>query len=314
VSCLETRNLSVSFAAPEGRLTAVDRVSLDLCGGGESLALVGETGCGKSTLALAAQGLLPPNAEIRGEVLFDGLDLLKLSERERSRIRGGRIATVLQNPSLSLNPVYPVGRQVAEVFRIHRGTSRREAERQAADLLARLGIGNAEREMAQYPFQFSEGMNQRVLIAAGVALDPRVLIADEPTKGLDRDLKQEIIEEFRLIQEGGRTALFLIAHDLEAAARLCGRFAVMYAGEIVEESGTEVFFAGPLHPYSRALLNSLPDKGFEPIRGNSPSLIRPPRGCRFHPRCLDVMDACREERPEMNPDGTGRTVRCHLYR
>jgi peptide/nickel transport system ATP-binding protein len=258
-------------------------------------------------------GLLAPNALVTGEVLFEEKNLLTYTEKELSMVRGERIAAVLQNPSLSLNPVYPVGRQVAEVFRIHRGTPRKEAEREAARLLDRLGIPDAERRMALYPFQFSEGMNQRVLIAAGVALDPPVLIADEPTKGLDQGLKQEIISEFKLIQEGGRTALFLIAHDLETAAELCERTAVMYAGEILEESETAAFFAAPLHPYSQALLDSLPEKGFKPVPGDSPSVLNPPPGCRFHPRCPQVLEICKNERPQMMTQN-GRKVRCHLYR
>ena len=245
-------------------------------------------------------------------MLFDSEDLISLSEKERSRIRGERISAVLQNPSLSLNPVYSVGRQVAEVFRVHRGTPRRKAEQQAAELLSRMGIEDAARRMNLYPFQFSEGMNQRVLIATGVALDPRILIADEPTKGLDVELKREIIAELKLIQEGGRTAFFLIAHDLEAAAQLCERIAVMYAGEIVEEALTKEFFTSPYHPYSQGLLDSMPDKGFQPVPGSSPSLIRPPSGCPFHPRCPKVMDICSQEKPLLIPY-QGRKVRCHLY-
>jgi peptide/nickel transport system ATP-binding protein len=313
VSCLETRDLTVQYFTDSGLVTAVDHVSLSLCGSGGSLALVGETGCGKSTLALAVLGLLLPNARVEGEVLFEGENLLTFTEKELSRLRGERIAAVLQNPSLSLNPVYSVRRQVAEVFRIHRGTPRKEAESQAAQLLGRLGIADAERRMAQYPFQFSEGMNQRVLIAAGVALDPRILIADEPTKGLDEGLKQDVIAELKLILEGGRTTLFLIAHDLEVASALCERIAVMYAGEILEESPTKAFFEAPLHPYAQALLGSLPDRGFEPVPGDSPSTVKPPPGCRFHPRCPRVLDICGEERPIL-VSRNGRKVRCHLYR
>ena len=313
MSCLEARDLTVRFATTTGYLTAVDHVSLELCGSGGSLALVGETGCGKSTLALAALGLLSPDARVEGEVLFEGKNLLTFSEKELSRIRGERLAAVLQNPSLSLNPVYPVGRQVAEIFRIHRGTPGKEAKRQAAQLLGRLGIADARHRMTLYPFQFSEGMNQRVLIAAGVALSPRILIADEPTKGLDQDLKQEVISELKLIQAGGRTALLLIAHDLEAASELCERIAVMYAGEILEESPTGSFFQAPLHPYAQALLDSMPERGFKPVPGDSPSVVEPPPGCRFHPRCPHVSEICRKERPLLVSQD-GRKVRCHLYR
>ncbi len=315
MSCLKIEELSVHYPTSSGVLTAVDRVSLDLCPppSSQALALVGETGCGKTTLALAVLGLLPDNAEASGRVLYEGRNLLDLSEREWSLLRGDRISAVLQNPSLALNPVYTIGRQIGEVFRIHRGDRRDDAYQKAAALLERMKLGDVKRRLAMYPHQFSEGMNQRVLIAAAVALKPRILVADEPTKGLDADLKSDVIEELRIAGAESETALFLITHDLDAAGILCGRIAVMYAGEIVEQAEARAFFAEPKHPYAKALLDSLPERGFLAIPGRPPALTAPPQGCRFHPRCPRRIEACREIRPEISTDA-GWEVRCHLYR
>ncbi len=313
MSCLRLEELSVRYATPSGPLTAVDRASLDLCFPSPSLALVGETGCGKTSLALAALGLLPANAEVSGRVAYEGRDLLRLTEREWSRLRGDRISAVLQNPSLALNPVYSIGHQIAEVFRIHRGDRRDDAYQKAAALLERMKLGDVRRRMSMYPHQFSEGMNQRVLIAAAVALNPRILITDEPTKGLDPGLKSDVIEELRIAGAEPDTALFLITHDLDAARALCARIAVMYAGEIVEQAETGAFFAQPRHPYAQALLDSLPERGFRAVPGSPPSLTAPPQGCRFQERCPRRMGVCTEVRPEISFE-PGREVRCHLYR
>jgi peptide/nickel transport system ATP-binding protein len=334
MSCLEIKDLTVRFRMPGGALTAVDQVSLSFCGShpsavehdvpvgatrdssgpyGRSLALVGETGCGKSVLAHAVLRLLPQNAEVSGQVLFGGQDLLALSERELSRLRGDRIAIVPQNPSLSLNPVLSIGRQITEVYAIHRGERRGDSSGKAAYLLQKLGFDDAGRRLSMYPSQFSEGMNQRVLIAASVALEPRILLADEPTKGLDQDLKKEVIRELKLVTGSWDTALFLITHDLEAARTLCQSIAVMYSGEIIEQADTGSFFREPLHPYTQALRQSLPENGFQPIAGISPTLSEPPSGCRFHPRCSRVMEICKNRRPELL-NHSGRAVRCYLYR
>jgi peptide/nickel transport system ATP-binding protein len=317
MSCLEIKDLTVRFRTPEGVLTVVDQVSLSFCGSqapyGRSLALVGETGCGKSVLAHAVLRLLPQNAEVSGQVLFGDSDLLALSERELASLRGDRIAIVPQNPSLSLNPVLRVGRQIAELYAVHRGERRGDPEGKAAYLLQKLGFDDPERRLSMYPGQFSEGMNQRVLIAASMALEPRMLLADEPTKGLDQELKRAVIRELRLVTAGGDTALFLITHDLEAARALCEGIAVMYGGEVVEQAETGAFFREPLHPYAQALMQSLPENGFRPIPGMSPPLSDPPSGCRFHPRCSRVMEICRNRRPELL-NHSGRAVRCYLYR
>ena len=323
MSCLETRDLTVRFPTPDGMLTAVDRVSIHAgarptatAGRPEyeagSHALVGESGCGKSVLAHAIMRLLPDGADIKGQILYHGLDLLELTEREMARVRGDNIAIVLQNASLSLNPIQTVGQQISEVYNIHRRTPQPEQRREAEALLTRLGFSDPGLKLAMYPFQLSEGMNQRVMIAAAVALGPDILIADEPTKGLDQKLKHEVIEEFRAIQQSRDTNLFLITHDLEAAQKLCHTISVMYSGEIIEQAEAADFFAAPLHPYSHALLKSLPAYGFHPIPGVAPPLLFPVSGCRFRSRCAQAQKRCQTEKPELL-EISGRKVRCHLY-
>lgn len=334
---LKFHNLSVLFETPDGPLLAVDGVSLELRPD-EILALVGETGCGKSVLALAVLKLLPRNAVTEGAVLFKGRkgperDLLSLRERELAAIRAREIAIVFQNPTLALNPLYTIGGQIGEIYQAHQGVSRPESLRRAVRLLGRMGFKNPDKIINLYPFQMSEGMNQRVLIAAAFALNPCVIIADEPTKGLDDPLKEEVIRELQTIKTHTQhtgyhpkktppdpsvmtqkdASLLLITHDLDAARRIADRVAVMYAGEIVEQGHPAAFFKEPLHPYARALLESLPECGFKPIRGAPPSMVSPPSGCRFHPRCPEKLEVCSSQKPELlqKPE---RDVRCHLYR
>jgi peptide/nickel transport system ATP-binding protein len=312
MSCLLIQNLSVRFATDLGTLTAVDNVSLEH-EARETLALVGETGCGKSVLAGAILKLLPEDAELSGVALYDGRNLLSLPEKALSRIRGNEISLVLQNPSLSLNPVHTVGKQISEVFLVHRKSKLKNAMEQTLQLLRRMGFARPERVAALYPFQLSEGMNQRVLIAMAVALQPKIIIADEPTKGLDESLKEDIIQEINRIKEVKGFCLILITHDLDVARKLSDRIAIMYCGQILELSPKKVFFDNPLHPYSLALLESLPERGFKPIPGMTPSMVAPPRGCRFHPRCEQRMAICQEKDPEFYKKG-GISVKCFLYR
>ena len=310
MSCLHIRRLTIKFKTDLGTLTAVDNVSLEHVAG-ETLALVGETGCGKSVLAGAILRLLPNNASVKGTILYGDIDLLSLTEKELSRIRGNEISLVLQNPSLSLNPVYTIGQQISEMFLVHRKTTPKDAAVQTLHLLRRMGFGRPESISALYPFQLSEGMNQRVLIAMAVALHPKIIIADEPTKGLDERLKEDIIREISQIKK--ESCLFLITHDLDTARKLSDRIAIMYGGQIMELSPAKNFFANPLHPYSRALLESLPERGFKPIPGTTPSMVVPPPGCRFHPRCGYRMDICQEKEPELFKK-EGISVKCFLYR
>lgn len=311
MSCLHLRDLSVRFATNHGRAAAVDRVSLDHREK-ETLALVGETGCGKSLVARAVLRLLPADAQVGGEIRLGSRSLLDLPEKEMVHIRGREIAIISQNPTQALNPLYPIGHQVGEMFRFHLNLSSAQIRGRVAELMRKMALPDPEERMRQFPFQFSEGMNQRVTIAAALALNPRILIADEPTKGLDNRVKEEILHVLQSVKTDHSSSLMLITHDLEAARRLTDRIAIMYGGEIVETAGTWDLFREPLHPYTRALLNSLPENGFLPIPGMSPSLVSPPPGCRFHPRCPFKMDRCVEERPQLD-NHSGREVRCHLH-
>ncbi len=295
-----------------GKVVAVDDVSLDH-EMKETLALVGETGCGKSIIARSILRLLPDNAHLSGQILYRERDLLQLSERELADIRGQEIAIIFQNPTLALNPVYRIGDQIAELFKIHKKASSKESMEYALSLLGRMGFENPEHARHMYPSQFSEGMNQRVLIALAIALHPKIILADEPTKGLDARLKEDILIELREIKQEKESSLFLITHDLEAAQSVADRVALMYCGQIVETALSRDFFEEPFHPYGRALLRSLPAHGFAPIAGASPSMISPPKGCRFHPRCEERLEVCGREAPPPI-DKSGRTVRCHLYR
>ncbi|MCE5339120.1 MAG: ABC transporter ATP-binding protein [Methanomicrobiaceae archaeon] len=305
---LEIDALSVTFCGKQA-VHAVDRVSFSL-GGGEILALVGETGCGKSVIAHAVMGLLPREARVSGRIVFKGQDLLALSERERSAMRGKDCAIVFQDPSRALNPVHRIGRQIAEPVLIHGAGSREEAHRRAAALLERMGLSPPGSYLPLYPCQSSGGMNQRFLIAASTILDPSLVIADEPTKGLDPGRVREVEDELVRLTGGGRTALLLITHDLAVARRIADRIAVMYAGEIVELAENDAFFDRPSHPYSRGLLQSLPEHGFVPIPGSSPSPVSPPPGCRFQARCRDGKAVCGGQHPDLVSAADGRMVRC----
>lgn len=294
-----------------GTVVAVDDVSFDH-EMKETLALVGETGCGKSVIANSILKLLPDNANIHGEIRFEDKDLLRLPEKELANVRGQEIAIIFQNPTLALNPVYRIGEQISELFRIHKKASTKESGRYAISLLNRMGFKDPEHALHMYPFQFSEGMNQRVLIALALALHPKIIIADEPTKGLDDQLKGEILKELSKMKQEEESSLFLITHDLGVALNIADRVALMYCGQIVEIAQSSDFFAKPFHPYARALLKSLPAQGFVPISGASPSMISPPGGCRFHPRCEDRMDVCSRKEPAPI-EKSGRIIRCHLY-
>ena len=307
---LEVRDLEVSFKGIIP-VTALSGVSFSI-EESETLALVGETGCGKSVVAHAIMHLLPSESRVKGTVEFGGKTLLELSEKEMAKIRGREIAIIFQNPSLALNPVYSIGHQLAEPLRVHRKEGKKEALLKAASTLKNMGFANVAECIRYYPSWCSGGMNQRFLIAASTTLGPALLIADEPSKGLDRKCITELETELKKLKEEKKTALLLISHDLGFVRRLADRVAVMYAGEIVEISDSSSLFERPLHPYSRGLLNSLPEKGFIPIPGFSPPLGNPPSGCRFHPRCPLRKKRCIESHPELKEIG-GRTVRCFLY-
>jgi oligopeptide/dipeptide ABC transporter ATP-binding protein len=310
---LEVRGLSVRFPAPGGgEARAVDGVSLSVARG-EILCLVGESGCGKSMTALSILRLVPPPGRIAaGELLFEGRDLLALGDEEMRRVRGDRIAMVFQEPMSALNPVFTVGEQVAEAFRVHRGERRREAWAHAVEMLARTGIPDPERRAREFPHQLSGGTQQRVLIAMAMACDPDLLLADEPTTALDVTVQAQILALFEGLVRGGARGAVLITHDLGVVAQAADRVAVMYAGAIVEESPVGPLFAAPQHPYTIGLLDSLPSpgrRGFSAIPGSVPGLADLPPGCRFAPRCPRAQARCREAEPPLAGEG-GRRVRC----
>jgi oligopeptide transport system ATP-binding protein len=315
---LEVRNLSTQFFTREGVVHAVDDVSFEL-EYGETLGLVGESGCGKSVTALSLTRLVasPPGKIVSGEVIFDGIDIMKLSSEEMRLLRGRKIGFIFQDPMTSLNPTLPIGFQIAESARLHLGLSKRAADDRAIELLAKVGIPRARERMGDYPHQFSGGMRQRVMIAIALACDPMLLLADEPTTALDVTIQAQILDLIRSLSEEFGTAVILITHDLGIAAGMCHRINVMYAGRIVETGLVDDIFEQPKMPYSWGLLDSLPrmdeEKGsrLRTIEGLPPDLINPGKECRFSPRCKYVHDKCRVEEPDLSErEGEGHRARC----
>ena len=307
MSSLEVIDLKTHFPTPDGSVRAVDTITLSI-GAHETFGVIGETGCGKTVLGLSVMRLLPPTATIGGKIVYAGRNLLEVSEAEMRAVRGEEIAMILQNPTTSLNPVIRVGEQIAEAIRLHQGLNRKDAKEKAVEMLDAVKIPSPAGRANEYPHEFSGGMKQRVMIAMGLACDPSLIIADEPTKGLDVTIKAQIVELIQKVTE--KKAMLLITHDLGVARELCDRIALMYAGELVEYARIEEIFKNPLHPYTRGFLGSLPDRGLVPIPGISPSLIDLPEGCRFHPRCEHATDVCRQKHPEMAEVAGGHFVRC----
>jgi len=303
---LEVKNLSTHFFTPDGTVHAVDDVSFEL-DYGETLGLVGESGCGKSVTALSLTRLVPdpPGKIVNGEILFDGVNIMKLSNNEMRLLRGKRIGFIFQDPMTSLNPTLTVGYQISESARVHLGLSRKAAEDRAAELLGKVGIPRARDRMRDYPHQFSGGMRQRVMIAIALACDPMLLLADEPTTALDVTIQAQILELIRSLSDEFGTAVILITHDLGIAAGMCNRVNVMYAGRIVETGKVDDIFEHPRMPYAWGLLDSLPrldeQRGarLRTIEGLPPDLVNPGPECRFSPRCPYARDVCREREPEL---------------
>lgn len=308
---LEIQDLNVKFTTPIGEVYAVNNASFTL-NTNETLALVGETGCGKSVIANTIMRLLPQNAEISGNIFYKGNNLLKMSDREMEKTRQQEIAIIFQNPTLSLNPLYKIGDQISEPLFVHKKISKKEAFNKTKKLLKTMGFQNPSKSYEMYPHQLSGGMNQRVILSISLTLNPSIIIADEPTKGLDNELVRDIVEEFKTVNKINNSSLLLITHDLSLARELSDRIIIMYSGDIVEITKTESFFKNPLHPYSKILLNSLPERGFNPPKGNSPSMINIPKGCKFHPRCPHKKKICSEKIPPIYSIDGGN-VRCYLF-
>ena len=313
---LSVENLSVTFRTGAGPLRAVSGVSFEL-GRAESLAIVGESGCGKSATALSLMRLVPsPPAEVRGSVRFQGRDVLTMPEDELRGLRGRRIAMVFQDPMSSLNPVRTVGIQLEEMLRVHLGLGRGAARARAAELLASVGIPAPDRQLRSYPHQLSGGMRQRVMIAMALSCDPEILIADEPTTALDVSIQAQILELLRTVTAARGMSLVMISHDLSVVAGLADRLAVMYAGEIVETGPTDRIFAHPRHPYARGLLECIPrlDRSrsvrLRAIEGGLPDLHQRKVGCPFVPRCGFVMDRCRIEAPALEEKAPDQSAAC----
>lgn len=308
---LDVQNLSVSFHTSKGPARAVDGTSFTLYPD-ETLALTGETGCGKSMIALALVGLLPSGASVDGGIFFRGKDIAASGRKEMEAVRRRGIALILQNPQLALDPVYPVHRQLRESIQEGERISREASAYKISRILEAFGFKDPEAVLKLYPHQLSGGMAQRILTASAVLRSPSLLIADEPTKGLDGPLREKVIETLITAKNLHNSAVLLITHDLHTALRTADRIAVMYAGDIIETGPVRDFFKTPLHPYSRRLLESLPENGFRPIEGISPPLTSHPQGCRFYPRCPSAKDQCQKERPGY-AQHEKRKVRCILY-
>jgi oligopeptide/dipeptide ABC transporter ATP-binding protein len=315
---LEVEDLRVHFPTREGLVKAVDGVSFSVSRG-ETLGVVGESGSGKSVTMLTVMGLVTRReARISGRAVFDGVDLLELEGDAMRKIRGSRIGMIFQDPLTALNPVHKVGNQIAEVLRVHRGTAKREALEESVGLLEQVGIPRPRERAGQYPHEYSGGMRQRAMIAMALALQPDLLIADEPTTALDVTVQAQILELIRRIQDELGTAVLLITHDLGVVAEYCDRISVMYAGRVVEQGSDRDVFYHPRHPYTWGLLQSIAridqdrDTPLRPIEGQPPSLIHVPSGCAFHPRCPHAMDVCRTEVPALHPADAEHPDACHL--
>lgn len=304
-SLLEVSNLKTHFFTPDGVVKAVDGISYEVAEG-EVVGIVGESGCGKSVGAMSIMRLVasPPGRIVDGEVIFEGEDLVQMDDKEMRDIRGNRIAMVFQEPMTSLNPVLTIGRQLTETLELHQNMKKSEANQRAAELLTMVGIPDAERRLADYPHQFSGGMRQRVMIAMALSCNPKLIIADEPTTALDVTIQAQILELMQELSKNLGTALIIITHNLGVVARYADRVLVMYAGKIVETATAVELYTNPRHPYTLALLNSVPrlDSSearvrLDAIEGLPPDLGNLPAGCSFAPRCKFAADACLSSDP-----------------
>jgi len=312
---LSVRGLSARFRAGGREVTAVDDVSFDV-GEGEVLGLVGESGSGKSVTLRSLLRLLPSGAQVEGEALWEGNDLVAMPDAQLRRVRGGAISMIFQEPMTALNPVLPIRVQIEESLRAHTALDRSGRRARARELLDLVGIPDAARRLDEYPHQFSGGMRQRAMIAIALASEPRLLLADEPTTALDVTIQDQILKLILDLKDRLGMSVVLVTHDLGVVAETCDRMAVMYAGRIAEQGGVREVFATPRHAYTLGLLGSVPRAGTErstlrSIEGTPPGLAAIPPGCAFHPRCAFATDVCREVRPELSPWEPGHLAACH---
>ncbi|MFD3514346.1 ABC transporter ATP-binding protein [Streptomyces sp. NPDC058657] len=324
---LEVRDLHVEFKTDEGVARAVNGVSYTVAAG-ETLAVLGESGSGKSVTAQAIMGILdmPPGSIPKGEIFFKGQDILKLAEEERRKLRGAKMAMIFQDALSALNPVHSVGTQIGEMFRVHKGMSKKDAKLKAIELMDRVRIPAAKERVGDYPHQFSGGMRQRIMIAMALALEPDLIIADEPTTALDVTVQAQVMDLLAELQREMNMGLILITHDLGVVADVADKIAVMYAGRIVETSPVHEIYRKPAHPYTKGLLESIPrldQKGRElyAIKGLPPNLTRIPSGCAFRPRCPSAQSVCGEDIPALHQvtdragaDVAGRGSACHFWK
>jgi oligopeptide/dipeptide ABC transporter ATP-binding protein len=312
---VQFRSVGIRYPGAAGEVSAVEDLSLDLYSG-ETFGLVGESGCGKTTLAMGLMGLLPPAARVCGDIVFQGRDVNALAESERRALRGDRMSMIFQDPATSLDPVFGIGGQIAETIRAHRCVGRKESKARALDLLKQVGIPAAEQRYFDPPHRLSGGMRQRVVIAAALANDPALLLADEPTTALDVTIQAQILDLLRDLQHQHGTTIVLIAHDLGVVAQVCDRVGVMYAGQLIEVAPVADLFARPQHPYTRALLDALPGRtrraeALNVVAGEVPDLAHPPSGCRFKDRCPQRTADC-DRTPPLADAGGGRRIACWL--
>ncbi len=316
---VEIKNLKTSFRTDDGIVQAVDDVSLSI-GAGEVVGLVGESGCGKTVTSLSILRLLPsPPASIDGgEILFDGVDLLKLNDEDLRKIRGNEIAMIFQEPMTSLNPVFTIGNQLIEAIVLHQKLNQQDARTRAIEMLKLVGIPRAEEVIDEYPHRFSGGMRQRAMIAMALSCNPKLLIADEPTTALDVTIQAQILRLMRDLKDRINTAVLFITHDLSVIAEMADRVLVMYAGKVVEEADVFALFDNAAHPYTRGLIASRPSFGEVQDRlgfipGNVPNPLEMPGGCPFHPRCPNAMSICKSQMPPRRELAEHHAVRCWLH-
>ncbi|MDI7258401.1 MAG: ABC transporter ATP-binding protein [Thermodesulfobacteriota bacterium] len=317
---LNIKNLKTYFFIPEGTVKAVDDVSFHVKEA-EIVGLVGESGCGKSVTALSILGLIPwsPGRIIGGQIIFQGEDLRKIGPQKLREIRGNKISMIFQEPMTSLNPVYTIGRQIAEVYMEHQGSPKKEALERAIEMLDKLGIPSPSKRVHEYPHNLSGGMRQRVMTAMALACNPELILADEPTTALDVTIQAQILELIAELQQTLSTSILLITHNLSIIAEYAQRVIVMYSGKIVEEAPVVPMFEEPLHPYTIGLLGSIPKLGAKAMGGKQrlseipgmvPSVNDLPQGCYFHPRCARARAICRREEPELIEIAPGRRIAC----